>query len=50
MEKKPSESFRKAIITPVHKKRNITNCGNYRGINIQNSGYKIYANTIKNKK
>jgi len=40
---------RKMAKAPVHKKGNIKDCGNYRGINLLNSGYKIYANIIKNK-
>jgi len=33
----------------VHRKGNNKDCENYRGINLLNSGYKIYANIIKNK-
>jgi hypothetical protein len=34
---------------PLHKKGNIKTCENYRGINLLNSGYKMYAKIIKNK-
>jgi hypothetical protein len=33
----------------LHKKGDIKKCENYRGISLLNSGYKIYANIIKNK-
>jgi sorting nexin-29 len=33
----------------LHKKGDIQKCENYRGISLLNSGYKIYANIIKNK-
>jgi sorting nexin-29 len=45
----PPESWQKAIIVPLHKKGDIKKCENYRGISLLNSGYKIYANIIKNK-
>jgi hypothetical protein len=44
----PPESWLKAIIIPVHKKGNIKHCENHRGINLLNSGCKLYTN-IKNK-
>jgi hypothetical protein len=36
-------------IIPVNKKGHIKVCENYRGINLLNSGYKIYSNIINNK-
>jgi sorting nexin-29 len=41
--------YLKAIIVPLHKKGDIKKCENYRGISLLNSGYKMYANIIKNK-
>jgi hypothetical protein len=46
MEKKLPESLLKAVKILVHMKVNIEDSENYRGINLMNSGYKIY-NTIK---
>jgi hypothetical protein len=39
----------KSVVIPIFKKGNRKNCDNYRGISLLNSGYKIYANNIKNK-
>jgi sorting nexin-29 len=39
----------KSVAIPIFKKGNRKNCDNYRGISLLNSGYKIYANIIKNK-
>jgi hypothetical protein len=36
-------------VTPIHKKGDINNQENYRGISLQNSGYKICASVIKSK-
>jgi hypothetical protein len=41
------ESWQKAIAIPTHKKGDINNQENYRGISLLNSGYKIYASIIK---
>jgi hypothetical protein len=43
------ESWQKAIIIAVHKKGNIKVCENYSGINLVNSGDKLYANVFNNK-
>jgi hypothetical protein len=45
----PPESWQKSLVIPLHKKGDIKKCENYRGISLFNSGYKIYANIIKNK-
>jgi hypothetical protein len=45
----PPESWKTAITIPVHRKRNTKDYENHRGTNVLNSGYKIYANIIKNK-
>jgi GTP-dependent phosphoenolpyruvate carboxykinase len=47
--KTPPESWQKAITVPLHKKGDIKKCKNYREISLLNSGYKIYANIIKEK-
>jgi hypothetical protein len=36
-------------VVPLHKKGDIKNHENYRGIGLLNTGYKIYASIIKNK-
>jgi len=36
------EEWRKAIFTPIHRKGDRNNPGNYRGISLLNTGYKIY--------
>jgi hypothetical protein len=41
------ESWQKAIVISIHKKGDINNQENYRGISLLNSGYKIYASVIK---
>jgi hypothetical protein len=38
-----------ALVIALHNKRNIKKREYYRGINLLNSGYKIYANIVKNK-
>jgi hypothetical protein len=43
------ESWKKAIVIPIHKKGDINKQENYRGISLLNSGYKIYASIIKSK-
>jgi hypothetical protein len=48
-DKIPPESWKKALIVPLHKKGDTKKCENYRGISLLNSGYKIYGNIIKNK-
>jgi hypothetical protein len=45
----PPESWLKAIIIPVYRKRYTKDCENERGINLLNSGCKIHTNTTKNK-
>jgi hypothetical protein len=43
------ESWQKATVIPIHKKGDIKNQENYRGVSLLNSGYKIYASIIKSK-
>jgi hypothetical protein len=49
MDKNHSESCQKSITIAVHKKGNNEDCENCTGINLLNSGYKMYTNIIKNK-
>lgn len=42
-------SWRDAIICPIHKKGDQTNCNNYRGIALLNVTYKVLATCIKNR-
>jgi hypothetical protein len=41
------ESWQQAIVIPVHKKGDINNQENYRGISLLNAGYKFYASILK---
>lgn len=43
------KSWRVALICPIHKKGDKTECGNYRGIALLNVMYKILSTCIKNK-
>jgi hypothetical protein len=45
----PPESWQKALVVQLYKKGDIKKCEKYRGVSLLNSGYKIYANIIKNK-
>ncbi|CAK1583346.1 unnamed protein product [Parnassius mnemosyne] len=38
-----------SVICPLHKKGNILECNNYRGISLLNTGYKFFANMLFNK-
>ena len=40
------EVWRTAIVIPIHKKGDRNNPDNYRGINLLNTGYKIYSKII----
>lgn len=35
-----------ALICPVHKKGNLTNCANYRGISLLNTTYKVLSSIL----
>jgi hypothetical protein len=43
------ESWQKAVTIPVHSKGSIKDSENCIGINLLNSGYKIYVSVVKNK-
>jgi hypothetical protein len=39
-------SWKEAVITPLHKKGDKTNCSNYRGISLLNTVYKVFSNVL----
>lgn len=43
------EEWQEAIIIPIFKKGDRRDCGNYRGISLLNTGYKIYSKIITNR-
>jgi hypothetical protein len=48
-EEQMSEDWKKAVIIPIHKKGDKTKCGNYRGISLLNSAYKIFSKVLLNR-
>ena len=44
-EKLPEE-WKESIIIPIHKKRDKTDCNNYRGISLMPTTYKILSNIL----
>ncbi|CAK1585329.1 unnamed protein product [Parnassius mnemosyne] len=47
-EKMPDD-WNTSVICPLHKKGDILDCNNYRGISLLNTGYKVFANMLFNK-
>ena len=41
------QTWYKAWVVPVFKKRDWSKCSNYKGISLLSTGYKLYAKTIK---
>lgn len=48
-EEKMPENWNEAIIIPLHKKGDKTECNNYRGISLLNSVYKIFSKVLLNR-
>ncbi|KAL4142816.1 hypothetical protein QTP88_005213 [Uroleucon formosanum] len=48
-EEKIPENWNEAIIIPLHKKGDKTECNNYRGISLLNSVYKIFSKVLLNR-
>ena len=40
------EEWKESIIVPIHKKRDKTDCNNYRGISLLSTTYKILSNIL----
>ncbi|KAL4112678.1 hypothetical protein QTP88_016423 [Uroleucon formosanum] len=47
-EEQMPEDWKKALIIPIHKKGDKTECGNYRGISLLNSAYKVFSKVLLN--
>ncbi|CAK1604104.1 unnamed protein product [Parnassius mnemosyne] len=43
------DNWNTSVICPLHKKGDILNCNNYRGISLLNTSYKFFANMLFNK-
>ncbi|NSM56166.1 RNA-directed DNA polymerase [Wolbachia endosymbiont of Atemnus politus] len=43
------QDWNRALIIPIHKRGPKSDCNNYRGISLLNTGYKIYAKILNNK-
>ncbi|KAL4098346.1 hypothetical protein QTP88_022976 [Uroleucon formosanum] len=48
-EEQMPEEWKKAVIIPIHKKGDKTECGNYRGISLLNSAYKVFSKVLLNR-
>jgi hypothetical protein len=48
-EEQMPEDWKKAVIIPIHKKSDKTECGNYRGISLLNSAYIVFSKVILNR-
>ncbi|CAK1591299.1 unnamed protein product [Parnassius mnemosyne] len=46
---KMADDWNTSVICPLHKKGDILDCNNYRGISLLNTGYKVFANMLFNK-
>jgi len=46
-EQKLPEEWKTGVVTPIHKKGDIHDAKNYRGITLMDTGYKIYAEIIR---
>jgi hypothetical protein len=45
-EERMFENWKKAVIISIHKKGDKTKCGNYRGISLLNSAYKVFSKVL----
>lgn len=43
------ENWKKAVIIPIHKKGDKTECGNYRGTSFLNSTFKVFSKVLLNR-
>ncbi|CAH2100131.1 unnamed protein product [Euphydryas editha] len=48
-DEKMPDDWNTSVICPLHKKGDILECNNYRGISLLNTGYKVFANVLFDK-
>ena len=48
-EERIPEAWNLSILCPIYKKGDIMNCGNYRGISLLDTSYKVLSNVLLNK-